>query len=174
MRPDDYLYQSVYTLAAQAKGYGPYYFDTDFSVRLARFITRFAGILCTDQYPVAAPEGRIHVDGSGELEWKNYVNFIEPSPGRREYGLHLINPPVAARANSDDARVLLRDAVRNVIIDMDVDGNESMTRAWQLDPWNPEDLKPVKVTPRMKGARMELPNSVAIWSVVVAECAVRG
>ncbi|HAU39167.1 MAG TPA: hypothetical protein DCX07_15810 [Phycisphaerales bacterium] len=174
MRPDDYLYESVYIFAAQAKTFGGF-FNTDFTIRMSRFVTRFSGILCADQYPVPNPSNRMTVTSSAPLEWENYVTFLEPSPGRRDYLMHFINPPVPDRANSiDDTRCLVREAVKSVVIDMDLDGSETPTAAWLLDPWNPDDMKPVKLTPRARGVRLELPDAVRIWSVVVLQCSVKG
>jgi len=170
MRADDYLYQSVYTLAAQAKPYGPYWFNTPFSVRLSRFVTRYAGILCGDLYPVPSPDSRFEVKGSGKLDWKNYVNFLDVSDQRRDYVISLINPPVPNRANSDDARCLLRPSVKNVKISIDTDAYEQPVRAWQLDPWTEDGKKAAKLTQRPGGAEIELPFPVSIWSVVVIEC----
>jgi hypothetical protein len=112
--------------------------------------------------------------GSAALEWENYVNHIEPAPGRRDYVMHFINPPVPERANSvDDTRCLLREPVKNVAVELNPDGSETAKRAWLLDPWNPDNMKPVQVTTNGRQVRMDLPDSVAIWSVVVLECDVR-
>lgn len=169
MRADDNLYQTVYTLAAQAKPTGPYFFNTPFAVRLSRFVVRYAGILCGDLFPVPSPDSRFDVAGSGPLDWKNYVSYLDIFPQRRDYVMQLINPPVLEKCDTDDGRCLLRAPVRNVRISINTDAYESPVKAWFIDPWV-DGKKEVKLTPRPGGAELELPHSVSIWSVVVIEC----
>lgn len=171
MRADDYLYQSVYTLAAQAKPCGPYFFNSALTEQFPRFITRYAGILCADWYAVPAPEGRMSVDAPASLEWQRYVNYMEPESGRqRDYVLQFVNPPVPERANGEDDRCLLREPVENVTVTFDLDPYETPQKAWLLDPWNPDDQTPIELTPTANGVQFTLPRAVAIWSVVVLRC----
>ena len=170
MRPDDYLYQSVFTLAAQAKPFGPYLFTTPYEVRLSRFVTRFAGILCSDLHPIPAPEGRIHVKASGELWWKRYANYRDVSLSRRDYVLSFINPPVSERArNIDDARCLLREPV-TVEVTLALDSLETPVKAYLLDPWNPADYTEVAINQSSDVVTMKLPRPISVWSVLVLQC----
>lgn len=170
MRADDYLYQTVYVLAAQAKPYGPFFFDSPFTRRLSRFVTRFAGILCADLHPVPAPEGRLTIAGSGPLDWKRYVSYLEVSRRRRDYVIQMINPPVSERARSEDHRCLLRPPVTDVRVSLDTDPFEVPVQAWLLDPWNENDADSVELGLRPGGVDLVLPRSVAIWSVLVVRC----
>lgn len=171
MRADDYLYQSVFVLAAQAKPYGPFNFSTPLTVRMTRFVVRFAGIMCADMYPVPAPQGRITVTPKGKLWWKPYANYIENDLDNRDYIIQLINPPVSPNANNiDDPNCLLREPVKDVTVSLDLDSYEKCTSAWLLDPWDENDLVEVPVKPRPDGVDIKLPKPVSIWSVLVVRC----
>jgi|GEM_PF-5658271 len=174
MRADDYLYQSVYTLAAQAKPIGPYYFDTQYTRRLSRFVTRFAGIMCAVQHPIPAADGRVMVTGSAPLQYANYVNFIESDDRTRRYVIQLINRPTPERAVSGDARSLLRPPVTNVKVELHLDPFEKPDKAWLLDPWHEADAAEVPLTIDADQVTAALPRAVSVWSVLIIDCNVEG
>ena len=170
MRADDYLYESVYGLAAQAKPCGPVFFNTPFTRRISRFVTRYAGILCADLYPMSAPESRVTVTNSAALEWRRYVNYLETSRKSRSYVIQFVNPPVNERAVGTNTYCLLRPPVKEVRVSLDTDSYETPVAAWQLDPWFDDDQVAVKLTPRSDGVDLTLPRPVAVWSVLVIKC----
>lgn len=173
MRADDYLYQSVYGFAAQAKPCGPVFSNTPYTNRLSRFVTRYAGILCADLYPIPAPESRVTVTRSADLEWRRYVSFLEPTRQSRYYVIQFVNPPVNERAVGANPYCLLRPPVRDVRVGLDTDSFETPVAAWQLDPWFGDDQAAVKLSPRSDGVDLTLPRPVAVWSVLVIECALK-
>ena len=170
LRPDDNLYQSIYVLSAQAIGHSGFFFEAPFTQRMPRYIARFAGVLRADLHPVPAPEGRIEVTGSAPLQWKNYVAFRDVSPTKRDYVMHLINPPVPERAKSKDTRCLLRAPVRDVIVSLDLDPFEHAVEAFLLDPWNEKDMLKVPLSHRPGSVIMTLPSDVRIWCTLVLRC----
>ena len=173
MRADDYLYQSVYGLAAQAKLCGPAFYNTPFNNRLSRFVVRYAGLLCADTYPMPAPESRVTVTNAAALEWRRYVGYLEPSRDSRWYVIHFINPPVNERAVGTETDCLLRPPVKDVRVGLDTDSFEKAVEAWQLDPWFAEDQIAAPITARSDGAEVTLPRPVSVWSVLVIRCDVR-
>lgn len=170
MRADDYLYESVYGLAAQAKPCGPVFFNTPFTSRISRFVTRYAGILCADLYPIPAPESRITVTNSASLEWRRYVSYLETSRKSRYYVIQFVNPPVNEHAVGTNTYCLLRSPVPDVKVSLDTDSFETPVAAWQLDPWLDDDQAAIKFTPRFDGVEVTLPRPVAVWSVLVIKC----
>ena len=173
MRADDYLYQNVYVLAAQAKPFGPFYFNTPYNNRLSRFVTRYAGILCADLNPIPSPESRITVESPAKLEWQHYASYLDASRKNRYYVIQMINPPVNERAVGKETHCLLRPPVKDVKVRLDLDSFETAAEAWQLDPWFDEDQIAVKVTPGNGGVDMTLPRPVSVWSVLVVKCELR-
>lgn len=139
-----------------------------------------------------APEGTLTVEAKGgrEVWWKRYVRVLEPTPGKRVYLVHLINPPV--KPGVDVKNMLPPPTATDLALNWSLPKGWKAERAWHLTADNGEGLETsmnpdpkcelTSVTrggsPRQeslplktsgKGAEVTLPGVVQ-WSIVAIEC----
>jgi hypothetical protein len=171
-RSDDYLYAAVYLFASQVK---PFQFDASnpFRQRLTRFMARFSGLLQGQIYPVASPGSRFTVSSSSPLEWERFVGWHDASETKRQYVVHLINPPLSERAKGQLNRCDLRPPVGEIKVGFYADPNEFPARAYLLDPWDENDKVEIPVKTSQGLTTISLPGTIPIWKVLVIECEVK-
>jgi len=100
-----------------------------------QFLARYSGLLFGKRVqPVQEPTALVHVDaGVRDVWWSDYVYCHYIGAGRRQYVVHLINPPVTTSVgdtvNSPDPVVLA-----NVVVSFTLPAGWSATNATVLTP----------------------------------------
>jgi hypothetical protein len=167
--PVDHLYLNVFTYAIGAHPYGNYH-SLDLPLgNYAQFATRYSSLIWdVDRLkPLANPETRLEVKSPGPLWWKELASTRQTAAGKRQYIVHLVNPPVQERIYTDPTNQV-PSPLQNVEVTLRPDQGEKISRAWLIsaDPTTHQTELPIATN---EGRVSVTVPKVDFWSIVVFE-----
>jgi hypothetical protein len=133
--PVDHMYLSIFTYAGRTHAYANLHADTLPFGNHAAFATRYSALLWDIDRVKALPEPekKIAVQSAQPIWWQEYATVRTTPEGKRQYILHLINPPVQERVHSDVTNKVPAPQ-KNFTVTLKLDGGEKITRATLLSP----------------------------------------
>jgi len=169
--PVDHLYLNVFTYAMRAHPFcHQYRSDTLPLGNYAQFATRYSALVWDiDRVkPLPEPDKRISVTSAAPVWWKELACVRQAPNGKRQYVIHLINPPVQERIYTD-ATNRVPAPMGGVRVTLKTDKGGKVSRAFLLsaDPVTHQDVLPVAA--RHGRASVTVPR-LHFWSIVVFEC----
>jgi hypothetical protein len=168
--PVDQLYMNVITYAERAHPYAYQYHSETLPLgNYAQFVTRYAALIWDIDRVQPWPEAEksVEVASASPVWWKELACVRSAPDGKRQYILHLINPPVQERIYSDPTNKVPTPQ-KDVQVTLRLDAGEKITRAWLLsaDPTTHEEALPL--TAGADQVSVTVPQ-LYFWSMVVFE-----
>jgi len=167
--PVDHLYQTIFTYAGRTHPYGRYHSETLPLGDYAQFMTRYSALLWDIERVKALPnpEERVSVQSSRPVWWREYASVRTAPGGKRQYILHLINPPVQERVYTDPTNKVPAPQT-GVTVSLKPQGGERIGRAWELtaDPVLRQTTLPL--ARKGKQVSVTVPR-LHFWTTVVLE-----
>lgn len=166
----DQLYLNIFTYAMRAHPYS-YQYNAD-SLPMgdySRFMTRYSALIWDNECvkPLAEAEKRIEIASDAPLWGKELACVRQAPKGKRQYVLHLINPPVQERIMTDPANTVPppRDNVR---VTLKTVKGDTLSRALLLTAEPTLRAEPLPLTVGEGQVSVTAPR-LYFWSVVVFE-----
>jgi len=164
----DQLYLSIFTYAGRTHPYSHQYHSETLPLGdYAQFVTRYSALLWDIERVKALenPESRITVQSSRPVWWRPYACVRTAPDGKRQYIVHLVNPPVQERIYTDPTNKVPPPQT-NVKVSLKLQSGEHITAARELT------AEPVLHQLMLPLARQDNQVSVTVptlhfWSVVV-------
>ena len=168
--PVDQLYLNVFTYAMRAHPFCyQYRSDTLPLGNYAQFTTRYSALVWDiDRVkPLPEPGKKITVASATPVWWKELACVRQAPNGKRQYIVHLINPPAQERIYTDATNKVRAPASR-VRVTLNTGADEKISRAYILsaDPVTHQRQK--RVTPGNGQVSVTVPR-LHFWSIVVFE-----
>ncbi|HEY3415764.1 MAG TPA: glycoside hydrolase family 66 protein, partial [Armatimonadota bacterium] len=169
MEPVDALYLNVMTYAMRAHPYGYYRVDDLPFGNYPQFVTRYSALIWDVERvkPLAAPEQKLAVTSANPVWWKELACVREAPDGKRQYIIHLINPPAQERILTDPTNKVPAPQA-NVQVTLKTAAGEKISRAWLLsaEPVTHQEALPLTAGDGQVSVTVPLLN---FWSMVVFE-----
>ncbi|MBI4025893.1 MAG: hypothetical protein HY360_12985 [Verrucomicrobia bacterium] len=168
--PVDHLYLNIFTYAGRAHPYSYQYRSDDLPLgNYAQFVTRYSALIWDIERvkPLAQPEKKIELQSPGPVWWKELVCVRQAPNGKRQYIIHLVNPPVQERIYTNPTNQAPPPKNKITVI-LRPDKGENLSRAWLLsaEPVLRAETLPIVA----KGGRVSVTVAkLHYWSMVVFE-----
>jgi hypothetical protein len=135
----------------------------------AAFATRYSALLWDVERVKAWPQAaeRVQVMSSGPVWWKEFASVRTTPEGKRQYLLHLVNPPVQETVGEDPSNQVPA-FLTNLTVKLTPVGGEKLSRAVLLtaDPEMSQQVLPL--TREGQQVVVKIPQ-VCFWSLLVLE-----
>ena len=167
--PVDHLYLNVITYAIGAHPYANYHSDDLPLGNYAQFATRYSSLIwdVNRLKPLAHPETQLEVKSPGPIWWKEMACTRQTAEGKRQYIVHLVNPPVQERIYSDETNKV-PPPLQNIEVNLRPDKGEKISHAWLLSADPTMHRTELPVTAKGDQVSVTVPR-VDFWSIVVFE-----
>jgi hypothetical protein len=170
--PADNLYQWILTLAAGSHPVGSFDVPALPAGNYAKFATRYSRfIFGRDLRLLPDPRRHVRVEAAGEVWWEKWVTVREEN-GRRQYVVHLVNPPVGENIFEDPTSTVPAP-LEKVGVTLRLQPDETLESAYLLAP--EPDTSGTVLQPVLKpGAATVTVPGVQFWKVVVFSTRIAG
>ncbi|MHB9025557.1 MAG: glycoside hydrolase family 66 protein [Armatimonadota bacterium] len=167
--PVDHLYLSIFTYAGRTHPYGNMSADTLPLGNYAAFVTRYSALLWDIDRVKALPnpEKKIAIQSARPVWWQEYATVRATPDGKRQYILHLVNPPVQERIYTDPTNKVPAPQ-KDITVTLKLDGGEKITRATLLSPDLDIRQVPLRVTTKDGQVSVTVPE-LYFWDMLVLE-----
>jgi hypothetical protein len=168
--PVDHLYMSIFTYAGRSHPYAyQYHAETLPLGDYAQFMTRYSALLWDVDRVKALPdaEKRITIQSPRPVWWKEYATVRTAPEGRKQYILHLVNPPVQERIYTDPTNKVPAPQ-DNITVTLGLLPGEAITRATLLTAEPAITRQELSLTVKDGKATVTVPR-LCFWDVLVLE-----